>query len=105
MKKNAVEKFAIEAAKEIDANPTLSDTEKKAANDALGAVINNYSMPDTVVYRMAVWLVGAIGLSIVLGAILITMFEKSTGVPEFFGVALGATIGALAGMLVASSKG
>ncbi len=102
-----VEKIALEAStrikESIERSTDLNDAEKAKAKQAVDATVYTPAeIPNTGVYKIAV---GALALSagaIVVGALILTINKFDT--PEFLQVTLATIIGALAGMIIPTSR-
>ncbi len=103
MNGNQKRRLLNDARLSITADPTLTDAEKEKAEKAVEKAVQNFEVPNTKVYWIAVGSIAAIALLIVLGSLCIAIgTEKKT--PEFLMLALGTAIGALAGMLIPASR-
>jgi len=103
MNKNQKLQLLNNARAAISADITLSEAEKEKVGKAMEKAVQNFEVPNTKVYWIAVGSIAAIALFIVLGALFIT-FGTSKETPEFLMITLGTAVGALAGMLVPASR-
>jgi len=103
MNKNQKRQLLSNASAAISADTTLSDTEKEKARKAVEEAVQNFEVPNTKVYWIAVGSIAVIALVIVLGALWIAI-NTTNETPEFLMIALGTAVGALAGMLVPASR-
>jgi len=103
MHENQKRQLLSNASAAISADTTLSDTEKEKARKAVEEAVQNFEVPNTKVYWIAVGSIAVIALVIVLGALWIAI-NTTNETPEFLMIALGTAVGALAGMLVPASR-
>jgi len=87
----------------IIADPNLSDKEKIKAEKAVTDAVENFVVPNTKVYWIAVGSIAVIAIIIVLGTFWLQLGPK-VKTPDFLMIKLGTAIGALAGMLVPAGK-
>ncbi|MEP3889754.1 MAG: hypothetical protein ABJN69_04755 [Hellea sp.] len=103
MNENQKRQLLNNARAAITADTTLSETEKEKAGKAMEEAVQNFEVPNTKVYWIAVGSIAAIALVIVLGALCIAI-GTTKDTPEFLMITLGTAVGALAGMLVPASR-
>lgn len=102
MGKKAIERVAIGINRKIG-EMGISDADKHTLQKIVEAEVEKAEVPNTAVYRLAVTFMGVIALALILGATVIAIYPEFDGdIPDFYAVAVGAAIGALAGMLVPS---
>ena len=104
MNENQKRQLLNNARAALTADTTLSDSEKEKAGKAMEEAVQNFEVPNTKVYWIAVGSIAAIAMIIVLGALFIAVKGVEKGTPEFLMITLGTAIGALAGMLVPASR-
>ena len=94
----------VDALNLIADDPDVKDDARKAAKEAAGTVAR-WTIPDTRVYRIVVWVLGIVALMTVAGGITLAFFPSSQGLPQAV-VSIGsAAVGALAGLLAPSPGG
>ena len=104
MNENQKRQLLNNARAALTADTTLSDAEKEKAGQAMEKAVQNFEVPNTWVYWIAVGSIAAIALIIVLGALFIAIKGLDKPTPEFLVITLGTALGALAGMLVPASR-
>lgn len=81
----------------VHATEPLTQTQANALDEAVQESLSSYAVPDTSVYRIAVYALAIAVLISVCSAVVLA--AKSQTIPDIISVVSGAAIGALAGML------
>jgi len=94
----------VDALNLIADDPEVKEETRKAAKEAAGTVAR-WTIPDTKVYRIVVWVLGIVALMTVAGGIALAFVPNSADLPQAV-VSIGsAAVGALAGLLAPSPGG